>query len=62
MHSTAPAAGAPRELDAAVARVRATTGEVVGSGFLVTDRLLVTCAHVVAGALGRSALDQTRPE
>ena len=41
-------------LDAAVVRLRAHTGEVVGSGFLVEAGHVVTCAHVVARALGRN--------
>lgn len=39
--------------ESAVARFRDRTGAVVGAGFLVGDRLVVTCAHVVAAALGR---------
>ena len=42
-----------RALDGAVVRLRAGTGEVVGSGFLVEAGHVVTCAHVVARALGR---------
>ncbi|CAM5673494.1 hypothetical protein SAVIM338S_07098 [Streptomyces avidinii] len=38
--------GLPR----AVARVLGPDGEVAGAGFLVADRTLVTCAHVVRGA------------
>lgn len=36
-------------------RLRAGTGEVVGSGFLVEAGHVVTCAHVVARALGRNS-------
>jgi len=39
-------------LDSAVVRVRAADGRVVGAGFLVGERRVLTCAHVVAGALG----------
>ncbi len=42
-----------RALDAAMVRLRTHTGEVVGSGFLVEAGHIVTCAHVVARALGR---------
>ncbi|MGH3830103.1 MAG: S1 family peptidase [Pseudonocardiaceae bacterium] len=42
-----------RALDAAMVRIRGAAGEVVGSGFLVGARHVVTCAHVVARALGR---------
>ncbi len=41
-----------RALDAAMVRIRSAAGEVVGSGFLVGPRHVVTCAHVVARALG----------
>lgn len=34
-------------------RIRSFTGEVVGSGFLVEAGHILTCAHVVARALGR---------
>ena len=36
-------------------RLRAHTGEVVGSGFLIEPGHVVTCAHVVARALGRDS-------
>ncbi|MGH8906617.1 MAG: trypsin-like peptidase domain-containing protein [Egibacteraceae bacterium] len=39
-------------LDAAIVRVRDQAGRVVGAGFLVTPTEVVTCAHVVARALG----------
>jgi len=39
-------------LESAIVRIRATAGTVVGTGFLVTGRHVLTCAHVVAGALG----------
>ena len=37
---------------AAIARIHGRNGAVVGTGFLVNDGYLLTCAHVVAGALG----------
>ena len=39
---------------AAIARIYHTNGAIVGAGFLVTDRYLLTCAHVVTAALGIS--------
>jgi WD40 repeat protein len=45
-------AGVARDLDAAIARVHTRTGAVVGGGFHVDSTHLVTCAHVVTGALG----------
>ncbi|SET06056.1 WD40 repeat [Geodermatophilus poikilotrophus] len=52
-------AGVPREINAALARVRARNGAVVGSAFLVDSDHVVTCAHVVTSALGRRT--QERP-
>ncbi|WP_433717257.1 trypsin-like peptidase domain-containing protein [Actinoplanes sp. CA-051413] len=43
----------------AVVRFRDGGGTVVGAGFLVGNGLVVTCAHVVAAALGRD--EQQRP-
>ncbi len=40
------------QLEAAIVRIRKTDKSVVGAGVLVTDTLLLTCAHVVAQALG----------
>lgn len=37
---------------AAIARIYHSTGAIVGAGFLVSDRYLLTCAHVVTAALG----------
>ncbi len=37
-------------LTSSVAQIVAADAEVVGAGFLVADRTLVTCAHVVAMA------------
>ena len=42
-----------------VVRIRATDGRVIGAGFLVSDRHVLTCAHVVAQALG---LPETVPD
>jgi tetratricopeptide (TPR) repeat protein len=39
-------------LDSAIVRIRASNGSAVGTGFLATDRHVLTCAHVVTGALG----------
>ncbi|MFD3819075.1 trypsin-like peptidase domain-containing protein [Streptomyces rubiginosohelvolus] len=46
-------------LEAAVLQVRNQRGEPVGLGFLVTDELALTCAHVVSAALGTD--DDTEP-
>jgi TIR domain/Trypsin-like peptidase domain/AAA ATPase domain len=39
-------------LDASLVRILTATGQVVGAGLLVGEREVLTCAHVVAGALG----------
>jgi hypothetical protein len=43
-------------------RVRDTTGEVVGSGFLVGPDLVATCAHVVAAAVGADPFAPLPPQ
>lgn len=53
-----PPAGGPAPCDAlsalrpAIARIYGVCGGVIGAGFLVGKRELLTCAHVVTGALG----------
>ena len=39
-------------LNSAIVRIHTPDGRVVGTGFLVTGRHVLTCAHVVTGALG----------
>src|SRR5438132_791978 len=39
-------------VDASLVRIRTIDGRVVGVGFLVGERHILTCAHVVAQALG----------
>jgi hypothetical protein len=39
-------------LEASLIRIHTPDGHVVGAGFLVGERHILTCAHVVAGALG----------
>ncbi len=41
----------PTPLESAIIRIRTADGIVVGAGFLVTGRHILTCAHVVAEAL-----------
>src|SRR2546421_9505235 len=38
-------------LEASLVRIHTPDGHVVGAGFLVGERHILTCAHVVAGAL-----------
>ena len=42
-------------LNSAVVRIRTASGRVVGAGFLVGERQVLTCAHVVAQAFGITA-------
>ncbi|MFB2768543.1 trypsin-like peptidase domain-containing protein [Pelatocladus sp. BLCC-F211] len=48
-------------LESAIVRIRKTNGVVVGAGFSVSEKHVITCAHVVADALGISRETQTRP-
>src|SRR5712691_3641624 len=47
--------------DTFIARILGPDGRPVGVGALVTERHVVTCAHVVNAALGRDVRDQRRP-
>jgi len=47
---------------ACVARFRNPGGEVCGAGFLIDSRHVMTCAHVINAALGRSLESQERPD
>ena len=38
------------DLSASVVRILRPDGETVGTGFLVSEELVVTCAHVVVAA------------
>jgi tetratricopeptide (TPR) repeat protein len=40
------------QLESSLVRIRTAEGAVVGAGFLVAGRQVLTCTHVVAGALG----------
>ena len=46
-------------IELSIVRIRALDGRAVGAGFLVADRQVLTCAHVVATALG---LPENTPE
>ncbi|MBP0019394.1 MAG: trypsin-like peptidase domain-containing protein [Cyanobacteria bacterium SBLK] len=39
-------------LEVAIARIYSNSGKAIGAGFLVSDKYVLTCAHVVAFALG----------
>ncbi|HET8851721.1 MAG TPA: serine protease, partial [Ktedonobacteraceae bacterium] len=39
-------------LEASLVRIRTANGQVVGAGFLVGERHILTCAHVISQAIG----------
>ncbi|QIZ72606.1 nSTAND1 domain-containing NTPase [Oxynema aestuarii] len=49
-------------LESSVIRIYSASKTVVGAGFLVSDNQVLTCAHVVAFALGIRANSPERPE
>ena len=49
-------------LEASLVRIRTADGGVVGAGFLVGERHILTCAHVVAGALGLADDTPDKPQ
>lgn len=42
-------------------RIREVNGRIAGCGFLVTEQIAFTCAHVVNAALGRAGTEQSKP-
>ena len=42
----------PDSIDTSLVRIRTKAGGVAGAGFLVSDRHILTCAHVIAQVLG----------
>lgn len=51
----------PTGLETAIVRICRSNGVVVGTGFLVSPKHVITCAHVVADALEISRDTQKRP-
>jgi len=49
------------QLEASIVRIFAKNGAIVGTGFLVSGRCILTCAHVVDRALGLSQAAQEMP-
>ncbi len=50
-----------QKLETSLVRIQTPQGVPVGSGFLVADRVALTCAHVVASALGLQAAPADAP-
>src|SRR6266702_5443923 len=42
----------PGSIDTSLVRIHTEAGGVAGAGFLVGERYILTCAHVIAQALG----------
>lgn len=49
-------------LESSVVRIYSKSGKVIGAGFLVSSRHVLTCAHVVTDALGISRTTQEQPD
>ena len=49
-------------LKSSVVRIYSKSGKVVGAGFLVSSKYILTCAHVVTYALGIHPNTQEQPE
>ncbi|QNP31437.1 trypsin-like peptidase domain-containing protein [Cylindrospermopsis curvispora] len=41
-----------RPLQSSIVRIYSNSSTIVGNGFLVEEKIILTCAHVVADALG----------
>jgi len=52
----------PMQLEAAIVRVFTSNGDVVGTGFFVGEKTILTCAHVIAAALDIAEDTPTAPE
>ncbi|MBD1938807.1 trypsin-like peptidase domain-containing protein [Microcoleus sp. FACHB-68] len=52
----------PAPLESSVVRIYSKSQKVVGAGFLVSSKYILTCAHVAADALGISRTTQEQPE
>jgi len=55
-------AGTAERLEASIARIFDAGGGVVGAGFVASEGHVLTCAHVVARALGMEQAGQAMPE
>jgi len=49
-------------LESSIVRIYSNSGKVVGAGFLVSPKHVLTCAHVVNDALGISRTTQEQPD
>jgi S1-C subfamily serine protease len=49
-----------QRIEAAIVRIYASSGAIVGAGFLVGKRRVLTCAHVVPGDVQEVPADEVR--
>jgi hypothetical protein len=49
-------------LESSVVRIYSNKGKVIGAGFLVSPKRILTCAHVVASSLGIDSTTSSIPE
>jgi ADP-ribosyl-[dinitrogen reductase] hydrolase len=50
-----------RQLESSLVRIYSNDQRIVGTGFLLTDRQVITCVHVIARALGLSGNEPEAP-
>src|SRR5260370_39381052 len=49
-------------LEASIVRIFTANNKVVGTGFLIADMTILSCAHVITAALGIDDNTPTKPE
>ena len=49
-------------LQSSLVRIYSKSGKVIGAGFLVSQKYILTCAHVIADALGLSRTTAQMPD
>ena len=49
------------QLESAIVRILQADKRVVGAGFLMSDKHILTCAHVINAALGKQLHTQDKP-
>ena len=51
-----------KQLEASIARLKSGRGSIIGAGLLVTEKYVLTCAHVVETAVGIRKSDEPPAE
>jgi energy-coupling factor transporter ATP-binding protein EcfA2 len=49
-------------LESSIVRIYSNSGKVIGAGFLVSQKYIITCAHVIADALGLTRTTAQMPD